>query len=145
MKEVLILTDDFSNYGKYRSIIEDGNIDINHRSSISEALSYTRHNENINLIIIDIDVPKFRGKHLSFIRKLNKRGNIINIVNDIAEKALEDCNSIGVEVLKKPFNDDSLINLVNEMLEDDDVSSESIDNCILDSPFCDTENYITEE
>ena len=61
-KEILIVTDEISDYGSYRSLLEDANIDVNHRSSISEAMSLMRHRE-FDLIIVELDMPKFRTKN----------------------------------------------------------------------------------
>ncbi len=145
MKEILILTDDFSAYSKYRSLLENGDVDISLRASTREALSFTR-TRNVNLIIVDLDIPKFRVKHVNLIRKLSKRANVINIVNDIASRALEECVTLEVEVMVKPFKNSSLKNIVNELLDTtDDNIKENIDSCILDSPFCDAENYAMEE
>ena len=149
MNNILILTDDFTMYGKYRSLLEDGNVDISHRASIQEALIYTR-NVEVDLIIIDLDLPKFRTKHVNPVRKLRKRAKVINIVNEIAERALTECIELGIELLKKPFKSKSLIisvkliltSLKNNNVETDDEDEDN--SCIIDSPFCDVDNYAAE-
>jgi len=148
MKDILILTDDFTIYGKYRSLLEDGNVDISHRASVQEAMIYTR-NEDVDLIIVDLDLPKFRTKHVNPIRKLRKRSKVINIVNDIAERALTECVDIDVEVLKKPFKSKSLVisvkMILNSINNDDAEDDEDEDNsCILDNAMCDIDNYAAE-
>jgi len=144
MKDILILTDDFTIYGKYRSLLEDGNVDISHRASVQEAMIYIR-NEDVDLIIVDLDLPKFRTKHVNPIRKLRKRSKVINIVNDIAERALTECVDIDVEVLKKPFKSKSLVISVKMILNsiEDDYKDED-NSCILDNAMCDIDNYAAE-
>lgn len=143
-KEILIVTDEISDYSRYRSLLEDGNIEVNHRTSITEALNFLRF-KNVDLIIADFDVPKFRTKHISSIRKFIKRCPVINIVNNIATRALEECVKIECIVLEKPINDENFLFKIKRILFDldedntDDISLEN--GCLDDTPFCDVENY----
>jgi len=142
MKEVLILTDDISNFGKYRALLEDAYIEISHRCSIQEAVIFTRHKET-DLIIVDLDVPKFTFKHLNSLRKLIKRSKIVNLVSNIAIKALDECLKLECIVIRKPVRAEEFKNHIRSLLHEDDVYDyefEVKDSCLVDSTFCDEEN-----
>jgi len=144
MKEILILTDDISNYGKYRSLLEDANVEISHRSSELEALRLIRE-KVIDLVIIDLDVPIFKMKNLNVIKHFKYNTDVLNIVNDVSIKAIEECIKLGFELLRKPFKNESLLSHVNKTIfggsENNTDNLITIDDCLDDSPFCDGDNY----
>ena len=117
MKQILIITDDVASYGLYRSLLDDGAIDISHRSSVSEAMTFTRSNYNIVLIIVNFDVPKFGKKQLSSIRKLKNRCKIINLVSHISERVLDECMKLNIYVIRKPLDHESFKELVKDHIE----------------------------
>jgi len=143
-KEILIVTDEITDYSRYRSLLEDANIDISHRSSLSEAFSLIRF-KDVDLVIIDLDIPKFRTKHVNSIRKFRKRCLVINIVNNIATRALEECVKLECVVIEKPINNESLLFHVKRILfNGESVNIDDIaitDSCLEDTPFCDSDNY----
>jgi len=143
-KKVLIVTDEITDYSRIRSLLEDFNIKINHRSSLNEAYRLTKY-QDFDLIIFEIDVPKFRTKHVNLIRKLSNKCYVVNIVNSIGERAFEECLKLDCIILKKPIIDETLLSHVKQILfngEDDIYNELTItDSCLEDSPFCDSENY----
>ena len=143
-KEILIITDEITDYSRNRSLLEDANVEISHRTNFAEAARFLRFND-ADLIIVELDIPKFRTKNVASLRKFIKRCPVINIVNNIAMRALEECIKIDCIVLEKPLNNDTLSFHVNKLLfNGNSVNKEEItitDGCMDDTPFCDGENY----
>lgn len=143
MKEILIYTDDISNYGKYRSLIENAEINLSHRCNLEESIKHINH-KKVDLVIIDLDVSKFTVKHLRDIIPFYERDiSIIIVFNEMDNYLLELCiDAYEIEVVKKQFfNTITFLNIINKILE---IDSEEIQNddydCQSDNPFCDTDN-----
>jgi len=142
MKEILVYSDNISNYGNYRSLLENGEINISLRSSIDEAVSHLNHKE-VSLTVIDLDIHKFKVEDLWNLTPFEDRNiPIILIVEDITNDCLEICiDKIDCEVVKKQsFDPDDFSELVSGMLNIEDKQNESNYECTLDTPFCDTDN-----
>jgi len=141
MKEVLIYTDDIGNYGKYRSLIEDAEINVSHRCTLEESIKHINLKQ-VDLVIIDIDIPKFTNRELWEINPFHIRDiPIVIVVTEIDNYTLDKCISdYDIEVVKKQFfNTDAFSIIITKILgieTDKDIN----DECNLDTPFCDLEN-----
>jgi len=142
MKEILIFSDDISNYGKYRSFLETGNTTVSLRGSIEEAVAHINHKQ-VDLVVIDFDLPEFTNDNLWIINPFESRDiPVILVVEHITNDCLEEClDKLDCEVvLKQNINEESFLAIVSTILNLDESTDDINYECASDTPFCDTDN-----
>jgi len=142
MKEILIYSDGVSSSGKYRSLLEDAEINVSHRCNLQESISHINL-KMVDLVIIDLDIPIFTDRELWDATPFTSREiPIIIVVNEIDNGTLDRCiTDFDIEVVKKQhFNSDAFSEIINKMLGLNYKVNEINDECELDTPFCDTDN-----
>jgi len=147
-KEILVFCDNLSKYGVYRSYLETGVSNTSLRATVDEVMHHITK-KNVDAIIIDIDVPSIKKKHLGLIGELNQRGIevvlILGVSENITDASLLAClDDYDVTILKEPFDYEILFDkfqLQTKIDREEDTLEERAE-CDLDSPFYDNEEHI---
>lgn len=116
--EILIVSDDIIGCPIYRNTLEAKGYATSHRSTIQDAIQHVK-NKNVNVIIIDMDVPKTRRSDLKIVKRLKEMNfnNIILVVGDISDLALDDClEEYNINVIRKPYKIEDLLSDVDTFL-----------------------------
>lgn len=119
---ILIIEDDEDINEMLTKLLTNNNFDVNNAYSGTEGLLV--HNDNINLILLDLMLPGKNGEDI--IKELKEKNNVPIIVMS----AIEDVNkkidlfSLGAnDYITKPFNNDELIARINVQLRDNNTFS----------------------
>lgn len=116
---ILIAEDDSTNYSLLEFMMEPYNVNLLWARNGKEALDIFNSNPNINLIMVDIRMPKLNGIEVTkFVKKMNPHLPVIvhtaysnSVDKELALRA--GCD----EYITKPFQKSDLIRLIKKYLE----------------------------
>jgi len=147
-KEILVFCDNLSRYGVYRSYLETGVSNTSLRATTDEVRQHISK-KHVDAIIIDIDIPSIKKKHLGLIGELNEKGIdvvlVLGVSEDITDAGLLAClDNYEVTILKEPFDYEILVEkfqLQTRIAREEETLEERA-VCDLDSPFYDNEEQV---
>ncbi|MCD4746862.1 MAG: response regulator [Bacteroidales bacterium] len=118
MKVILVVEDDDISYQFLRIVLQKANIKVLHAEDGEQAIEMCKKNKNIDLVLMDIQLPVIDGleatKQIRIIRKeLPIIAQTANTMNEEKEKCFKaGCN----DYIAKPFNKNKLLKIVNKYL-----------------------------
>ncbi len=121
MKRIMVVDDDPDQTHTIKQLLEEGNKDyqVVCASSGSRCLNYLVKNQNPDLILLDIMMPKMNGWETFKKLKANESWRDIPVIfitartDDFAERA---GSFLGTEYIRKPFDSEELKNKIKEIL-----------------------------
>ena len=118
IKVILVVEDDDISYQFLRIVLQKANIKVLHAEDGEQAIEMCKKNKNIDLVLMDIQLPVIDGleatKQIRIIRKeLPIIAQTANTMNEEKEKCFKaGCN----DYIAKPFNKNKLLKIVNKYL-----------------------------
>lgn len=118
MKKVIIAEDSSVIQNLTKKILQFQNYEITLAKNGEEVLEKIK-NDNYDLILMDINMPKMDGIECTkFIRKMDRNKStipIIAITGNAMNYTIQDFKNAGInEYVQKPLNFDILVNIVNK-------------------------------
>lgn len=119
---ILIIEDDKDINEMLTKLLTNNDFDVNNAYSGTEGLLV--HNDNINLILLDLMLPGKNGEDI--IKELKQKNNVpiivMSAIEDVTKKI--DLFSLGAnDYITKPFNNDELIARIKVQLRDNNTFS----------------------
>lgn len=117
-KTILIVEDDLISYQYIEALLSRTNVRLIHVKNAEDAIEVCNINNNLNLILLDIQLPFMNGVEAArLIRKNNKAVPIItqtaNAIHDEGKSCIDaGCNAI----IAKPIDPDEFFNLINKLI-----------------------------
>ncbi len=117
-KKILVVEDDFNNFLFIRTVLKKSGIKILRAENGADAVEISRNEPDIDLIMMDIQLPKMNGYEAT--REIRKFNNNICIIAQTAHAFYEDknkCISAGcTDYLPKPIEKDMLFAMLEKYL-----------------------------
>lgn len=117
-KTILIVEDDLISYQYIEALLSRTNVRLIHVKNAEDAIEVCHINSNLNLILLDIQLPFMNGIEAArIIRQNNKNVPIITqTANTISEES-KACLDAGCNAfITKPIDPDELFNLINKLI-----------------------------
>nr|HPI45184.1 ATP-binding protein [Tenuifilaceae bacterium] len=117
-KTILIVEDDLISYQYIEALLSRTNVRLIHVKNAEDAIEVCNINNNLNLILLDIQLPFMNGVEAArVIRQNNKAVPIItqtaNTIHDEGKSCIDaGCNAI----IAKPIDPDEFFNLINKLI-----------------------------
>ncbi len=117
-KTILIVEDDLISYQYIEALLSRTNVRLIHVKNAEDAIEVCNINNNLNLILLDIQLPFMNGVEAArVIRQNNKSVPIItqtaNTIHDEGKSCIDaGCNAI----IAKPIDPDEFFNLINKLI-----------------------------
>ncbi len=121
---LLIAEDDMANFYLIRELLSSTSVKILHAWDGEEAISMFRSNPSIDLILMDIRMPKMDGYEATMeIRKFNKDVVIIAQTGYVFEEDKQKAKALGFnDYMCKPLNEDDLISAIVRNVDNSKIS-----------------------
>ncbi len=118
--KVLIVDDMFPNRLLLKEVLEIKGINVVEAENGSKAIDIITQQENIDIILMDIQMPGLNGYETTQeIRKLNTQIPIIAVSADALKEHIDEAKKVGMnDYVTKPINFDELIQKINNHVKD---------------------------
>ncbi|MBN1252842.1 MAG: response regulator, partial [Bacteroidales bacterium] len=118
-KLILIAEDDEMNYKLLKHALEKTLVQTIRAKTGEEAIDIFKNNKRIDLILMDIQMPKLNGfEATKIIKNIDKNIPVIALTAYAMHSEKEKCEEIGFdEFISKPFNINQLLNSISEFLK----------------------------
>lgn len=117
-KVILIAEDEFLNYLYLKVVFENYPFKLIHAKNGEEAITLVKNNSSIDLVLMDIKMPKIDGINATIeIRKSNKNIPIIALSAHAFHEDKQRASSAGFnDYLSKPVNEKTLLDMVDKYI-----------------------------
>ena len=117
-KVILIAEDEFLNYFYLKVVFENYPFKLIHAKNGEEAITLVKNNSSIDLVLMDIKMPKIDGINATIeIRKSNKNIPIIALSAHAFHEDKQRASSAGFnDYLSKPVNEKTLLDMVDKYI-----------------------------
>ncbi len=118
--KVLIVDDMFPNRLLLKEVLEIKGINVVEAENGSKAIDIITQQENIDIILMDIQMPGLNGYETTQeIRKFNTQIPIIAVSADALKEHIDEAKKVGMnDYVTKPINFDELIQKINNHVKD---------------------------
>ena len=117
-KVILIAEDEFLNYLYLKSVFENYPFKLIHAKNGEEAITLLKNNSSIDLVLMDIKMPKINGISATIeIRKSNKTIPIIALTAHAFHEDKQKASNAGFnDYLSKPVHEKTLLDMVDKYI-----------------------------
>ncbi len=118
-QQILIVEDDTSSFSLLQAILRKTNIIIHHASDGEQAVNICRTNPSIDLVLMDIQLPRMDGYTATQnIKQLRKNLPVIAQTAHVMEEDRMKSIKAGCDdYLPKPINRDELLRMISKYLK----------------------------
>jgi len=118
-QQILIVEDDISSFSLLQAILRKTNITIHHASDGEQAVNICRTNPSIDLVLMDIQLPKMDGYTATQnIKQLRKNLPVIaQTAHVMEEDRMKSIKSGCDDYSPKPINRDELLRMISKYLK----------------------------
>jgi len=118
-KKIVIADDDNINFELLKLMLKNTNIDIKHFNNGQLVVDYIQNNCDINLIIMDIQMPVLDGiEATKQLRDLNFKGVILALTALNTSKDIQKYKDFGFNaIVEKPVRRESFLKLLDSFLK----------------------------
>lgn len=118
-KRIVIADDDKINSELLNLILKNTNVDIKHLNNGQLVVDYIKNNTDVNLVIMDIQMPVLDGiEATKQLRNLNYKGIILALTALSTLKDIQKYKDFGFnEIVEKPVRRESFLKLIDSFLK----------------------------
>ncbi len=117
---VLIIDDDATFLETMRLVLSEAGYNVLTSSTGPKGLDMVRYaGRDVRVVLLDYNMPRFNGAEtLEFLRKLNSKLKVIAVSGYRVTELPESFHTGVNRLLSKPFNNDSLLKTVEEVIDE---------------------------